>query len=152
MPGTNWLIRKTHYPALTQLGEALLRRFRHHRDMRILIVEDDESSLYLAKRVVGHMGHSVLTASDGLQGLATARTEKPDLLLLDLRLPGIGGLDVVRAVRSDPALRTLPVIAVSANNSPEDREAALAAGCDDFVVKPYQPEDLRAAIQRRLPA
>ena len=119
--------------------------------MRVLIVEDDEASRYLAKRVVEHMGHEVMTATDGVDGLASARREHPDLLLLDLRMPGMNGLDVVREIRSDPSLRALPVIAVSANNSSEDREAALAAGCDDFVVKPYQPEDLRAAIRRRLP-
>ncbi len=119
--------------------------------MRILVVEDDDSSLQLAKRVAEHMGHTVLTANDGVQGLALAGAEKPDLLLLDLRMPGIPGLQVVREIRSDPRLQALPIIAVSANTGSDDRADALAAGCDDFVGKPYEPEDLRAAIRRRLP-
>jgi two-component system cell cycle response regulator DivK len=119
--------------------------------VRILIVEDDDSSLDLAKRLVEDMGHTVLTASDGTKGLAFARSEKPDLLLLDLRMPGIDGLQVVREIRADPTLRTLPVIAVSADIADDGRAAAMAAGCDDFVAKPYDPEELRAAIRRRSP-
>jgi two-component system cell cycle response regulator DivK len=116
--------------------------------MRILIVEDDESSLELAKRVVEDMGHAVLMASDGSQGLALARSERPDLLLLDLHMPGISGFDVARELRSDERLRAVPIIAISAGTS-ADRAEAMAAGCDDYVSKPYQPEDLRAAIRRR---
>lgn len=119
--------------------------------MRILIVEDDEASLELAKRVAESMGHTVLTATDGVHGLALARSEKPELLLLDLHLPGLGGFQVVRELRSDETLRALPVIAISAGSA-ADRAEAMSAGCDDFVSKPYQPEELRAAIRRRFPA
>lgn len=119
--------------------------------MRILIVEDDDSSLELAKRVVEGMGHDVLTARDGAQGLTLARSEKPDLLLLDLHLPGLSGFDVARELRNDERLRAISIIAISAG-TPADRADAMSAGCDDFVSKPYQPEDLRAAIRRHLPA
>jgi DNA-binding response OmpR family regulator len=119
--------------------------------MRILIVEDDESSLDLAKRLVEHMGHTVLTASDGLQALALARSERPDLLLLDLFIPGMAGVDVVRELRNDERVRAVPIIAISAGTT-ADRAEAMSAGCDDFVSKPYQPEELRAAIRRRFPA
>lgn len=119
--------------------------------MRILVVEDDEASLDLARRLVLRMGHAVLTARDGVQGLSLARGAGPDLVLLDMRMPGIDGLTVVRELRTDPKLRKLPVIAVSADIGDDDRAAALAAGCDDFVGKPYQPEELRAAIRRQLP-
>lgn len=115
--------------------------------MRILIVEDDESSLELAKRLVEGMGHTVLMASDGTQGLALARSERPDLLLLDLHIPGISGFDVARELRKDERFRVLPVIAVSAGTS-ADRAEAMSAGCNDYVSKPYEPEDLRAAIRR----
>jgi two-component system cell cycle response regulator DivK len=111
------------------------------------IVEDDESSLELATRLVESMGHTVLRASDGTQGLALARSEPPDLLLVDLHIPGISGFDVARELRKDERLRVVPVIAVSAGIS-ADRAEAMSAGCDDFVSKPYQPEDLRAAIRR----
>lgn len=118
--------------------------------MRILIVEDDDASLELAKRVAQHMGHTVLTAIDGAQGLALARSERPDLLLLDLHIPGIDGFQVVRELRGDESLRGLGVIALSAGSS-ADREQALSVGCDDFVSKPYEFEVLRAAIRRCLP-
>lgn len=75
--------------------------------IRILVIDDDDSSLELAKRVAEHMGHTVLTAGDGVLGVALARSERPDLLLLDLRLPGVTGLQVVREVRADVSLRDL---------------------------------------------
>lgn len=75
--------------------------------IRILVIDDDDSSLELAKRVAEHMGHTVLTAGDGVQGVALARSEPPDLLLLDLRMPGVTGLQVVREVRADVSLRDL---------------------------------------------
>lgn len=115
--------------------------------MRILIIEDDESSLELAKRLVEGMGHTVLKASDGTKGLALARSEQPDLLLLDLHMPGISGFVVVRELRNDERLRDVPVIAISAGTS-ADRAEAMSAGCNDYVSKPYEPENLRAAIRR----
>jgi two-component system cell cycle response regulator DivK len=119
--------------------------------MRILVVEDDEPSLDIARRVVEGMGHTVLTARDGVQGLALARSERPDLVLLDLHLPGLSGVEVVRELRVDEHLRALPVIAVSAGTL-VDRENALSAGCNDFVFKPYEFTRLRAAIDRQHPA
>jgi len=117
--------------------------------MRILVIEDDEASLDLARRVVQGMGHTVMTAGDGLQGLALVRSERPDLVLLDLHLPGIDGFQVVRELRQDKS--ALPVIAVSAGGA-ADQVRAMVAGCDGFVLKPYQPEELRAAIRNVAPA
>ena len=119
--------------------------------MRILVVEDDEPSLDIARRVAEGMGHTVLLARDGLQGLALARSERPDLVLLDLHLPGLSGVEVVRELRVDEHLRALPVIAVSAGTL-VDRDNALSAGCNDFVFKPYEFTRLRAAIDRQHPA
>jgi CheY-like chemotaxis protein len=119
--------------------------------MRILIVEDDNSSLELARRVVVSMGHAAIMSRDGLEGLAVAHSERPDLVLLDLHLPGISGVDLVRALRADNALRTTPVIAVSAASLNAEPEA-MAAGCDEFVSKPYELQHLRDAIRRHLPA
>ncbi len=117
--------------------------------MRILVVDDDEASLDLATRVVERMGHTVLTARDGEHGLARARGERPDLLLLDLHLPGLSGVEVVRELRAEERLHALPVIAVSAGTS-VDRNDALSAGCNDFVSKPYEFDRFRAAIDRQL--
>jgi CheY-like chemotaxis protein len=122
---------------------------RRLRVMRVLIVEDDEASLVLARRLIEHMGHTVLTATDGLEALATAEATRPDLLLLDLRIPKLAGLDVVRALRRDRLFETMSIIAVSADVGADDRALAISAGCDDFVAKPYQPADLRAAVRRR---
>jgi len=117
--------------------------------MRILLIEDDEASIDLATRAAERMGHTVVAVRDGVQGLALARRERPDLLLLDLHLPGLSGFEVVRELRADEGLRTLPVIAVSAGTA-ADKAEALAAGCSDFVSKPYDFARLRAAIDRQL--
>lgn len=118
--------------------------------MRILIVEDDEPSLLLAKRVVESVGHTVSAARDGLQAVSLARSEKPNMILLDLYLPGIAGLDIVRTLRADEKLREVPVIALSAGDI-HDQAEAIRSGCNEFLSKPYQPEQLRAAIRRHLP-
>lgn len=115
-----------------------------------MVVEDDEDSLELARRLVQGIGHAVLVARDGEQGLASARSARPDLVLLDMRMPGIDGLTVVRELRRDPQLSSVPVIAVSADVGDDERAQAIAAGCDEFVGKPYRPEQLRAAIRRWL--
>jgi CheY-like chemotaxis protein len=115
--------------------------------VRILIVDDDTASRELATRVVESMGHSALEAKDGEEGLTLARREQPDLLLLDLYMPGISGLQVVREIRADDRLHSLPVIAVSAGTA-EDRLAALSAGCNEFVPKPYGLAVLRAVLDR----
>lgn len=115
--------------------------------MRILVIDDDKPSRELAARLVDNLGHSPVTADDGAHGLALARSERPDLLLLDLYMPAMSGLEVVRAIRADPSLRAVPVIAVSSGTT-EDQEAALSAGCNEFLAKPYELAALRAAIDR----
>ena len=125
-----------------------MRPSGHDASMRILVVEDDEASLDIARRVAERMGHTVLMARDGVQGLALARSERPDLVFLDLHLPGLSGFQVVRELRADEHLRALPVVAVSAGTL-VDRENALSAGCNDFVFKPYEFTRLRAAIDRQ---
>jgi|KBSSwiStaDraftv2_1062776.scaffolds.fasta_scaffold3917638_1 CheY-like chemotaxis protein len=115
--------------------------------MRILVIDDDRPSRELAARLVDNLGHSPVTADDGAQGLALARSERPDLLLLDLYMPAMSGLEVVREIRADPSLRAVPVIAVSSGTT-EDQQAALSAGCNEFLSKPYELAALRAAIGR----
>jgi twitching motility two-component system response regulator PilH len=115
--------------------------------MRILVVEDDDASLHLARRVAEAMGHTVLTAVDGRQGLETALAELPELVLLDLRLPEMTGFEVVQRLRRDPSTRGMRVVAVSAIES-VDGGLALVAGCDELLQKPYEPERLREVIRR----
>lgn len=112
-------------------------------------MEDDESSLQLAKRIVVSMGHQVLAEKDGGRALMTAQAEKPDLILLDLHLPTLDGIEIARALRAETATRSIPIVVVSAGSA-LDRAKAISAGCDDFLAKPYQPDQLRAAIRKRL--
>lgn len=114
----------------------------------VLIVEDDPINRMLATRILAAAGIQYVEAIDGEQALIQLSRRRPDLVLMDLSLPGIDGWEVTRRIRRDPDLATLPVLAVSAHAMSGDRERALAAGCDDYLTKPYRPADLIAAISR----
>jgi CheY-like chemotaxis protein len=116
----------------------------------ILIVEDNEMNRDVLSRQLARRGHRVETAADGLQGLAAARERRPDLILLDLGLPDIDGWECARRLKADPATRGIPVIALTAHAMAEDRDTALAAGCDDFDTKPIDLGVLLDKITRLL--
>jgi two-component system, cell cycle response regulator DivK len=97
-------------------------------------------------------GFEVLTAVDGQQGVAMAASERPDVILMDMSLPVLDGLEATRQVKADPATRTIPVIALTANAMVEDRERAMAAGCDDFDTKPVELPRLLEKIKTQLQA
>lgn len=119
--------------------------------MRVLIIEDDPASRDLATRILAGIGHSVVTAANGLEGIRLAHEQRPDLVLLDLHLPDVPGWIVAAQLRADDAFRTTPIIAVSAGTS-DDRANALGAGCSDFLAKPYAPAALRATVDLHLPS
>jgi CheY-like chemotaxis protein len=106
---------------------------------RILVVDDMPETRRLMQRVLERAGLAVLEADTGESGLATIRERRPDAVVLDLRLPGISGFDVARAVRADadPRVAATPILACSASVQPEVRREALDAGCDDFEGKPF---------------
>src|SRR5436305_13546018 len=104
----------------------------------VLIVEDDPTNRMLATRILSAAGVQFAEAVDGEQALALLKTRRPDLVLMDLSLPGIDGWEVTRRVRQDPDLRSIPILAVSAHAMAGDRERAIAAGCDDYLTKPYR--------------
>jgi two-component system, cell cycle response regulator DivK len=116
----------------------------------ILIVEDNEMNRDVLSRQLARRGHRVETAADGLQGLAAARERPPDLILLDLGLPDIDGWECARRLKADPVTRGIPVIALTAHAMAEDRDQALAAGCDDFDTKPIDLGVLLDKISRLL--
>lgn len=111
----------------------------------VLIIEDDPASLELVTRIVEDMGHTVITADNGREGIRRALAQSPDLILLDQHLPDVPGWIVARELRAHESFRRTPIIAVSAGTA-EDRARALDAGCSDFVAKPYDFAELRAAI------
>jgi two-component system cell cycle response regulator DivK len=113
----------------------------------ILIVEDSELNRRLVETVLKPHGYRLLTAEDGETGVALARAEKPDLILMDVLLPGIDGYEATRQFRADPETRHLVIVALTASTSPEEKDQALAAGCDGYIAKPI---DTRAFPQQIL--
>ena len=103
---------------------------------KILLVEDHQEISDFLSRRLQRRGHEIVMAEDGEQGLAKARAEKPDLILLDMNLPVMDGWTVARTLKDDPATRHMPIIALTAHAMAGDREKALAAGCDDYHAKP----------------
>ena len=118
---------------------------------KILIVENNPDNMELAVFLLQSAGHTVLSAVDAEAGLALARDELPDLILMDIQLPVMDGYEATRRIKADPALRTIPIIAVTSHALSGGEEKARAAGCDDFVPKPYSPRQLLAKIRQYLP-
>jgi CheY-like chemotaxis protein len=117
------------------------------RRPRILLVEDNELNRDMLSRRLERKGFEVLMAADGREGVATARAHRPDLVLMDMRLPDVDGWTATRQLRADDATRHIPVIALTAHAMDADRDAALAAGCDDFDTKPVELERLLGKIE-----
>ena len=115
--------------------------------MRILYIEDNDDNIAVLEARLVRSGHSVLVAHDGAQGIAMAQAERPDLVIMDLSLPGIDGWEATRRLKAAPETRAIPVIALSAHAMAGDREEALAAGCDDYDTKPVDYARLRAKIE-----
>lgn len=115
--------------------------------MKILYVEDNDDNVYVVKGRLGRLGHTVVVASDGEQGVAMATAERPDLILMDLRMPGLDGWEATRRIKAAAETRHIPIIALSAHAMAGDRERALAAGCDDYDTKPIEFARLRAKIE-----
>jgi CheY-like chemotaxis protein len=103
---------------------------------KILIIEDTENNRVLLSRRLSPRGYDIITAADAEKGLALVATEKPDLVLMDVGLPGMNGWEATRQLKSNAATRHVPVIALTAHAMDGDREKALAAGCDDYEIKP----------------
>ena len=116
--------------------------------VKILYVEDNDDNVYMLKNRLSRAGFTVIVATDGTQGIAMASSEQPDLILMDLTLPDIDGEDATRRIKADPATKSIPIIALTANAMAGDREKALAAGCDDFDTKPVDMPRLLEKMAR----
>ncbi|MFH1646686.1 MAG: response regulator transcription factor [Chloroflexota bacterium] len=118
---------------------------------RVLVVDDDVKTVELVKLYLNRDGYRVLTAYDGSEALRLARESRPDLIVLDLMLPGIDGLEICRVLRAES---DVPIIMLTARTTDDDRLAGLDIGADDYVTKPFSPRELAArvrAVLRRLP-
>ena len=117
---------------------------------KILLVEDNEMSRDMLSRRLARRGYEVVTAVDGEQGVAKALAEAPALILMDLGLPVLDGWEAARRLKASPATSAIPILALSAHSMADDREKALAAGCDDFDSKPVELQRLLGKIKTLL--
>lgn len=117
---------------------------------KVLIVEDNEMNRDMLSRRLERKGFSVTCACDGQEGIEKAQTERPDVILMDLRMPVIDGWEATRRLKADPDTRSIPIIVLTAHAMDGDRERALQAGCDEFDTKPVELERLIAKIDQFL--
>jgi two-component system cell cycle response regulator DivK len=117
---------------------------------KILYVEDNEDNIYMLTRRLRRHGFEVVTATDGAAGIRAAARERPDLVLMDLSLPGLDGWEATRQLKAAEDTKSIPVVALSAHAMAGDRERALAAGCDDYDSKPIELPRLLAKIDALL--
>jgi CheY-like chemotaxis protein len=118
--------------------------------MKVLIVEDHPDMRDLLGRIVEVMGYVPVLASGGKEGLERAIAEKPDLILLDMRMPGMDGREVARRIRANPETKDIPILATTALFRPDDLNACLEAGCNAYLVKPFGVRDLQRKIRELL--
>ena len=114
--------------------------------LKVLIVEDHALNMELVVDVLEAAGYSVLQARDAERGMTLARAEKPQLVLMDVGLPGIDGLSATAALKSDPLTRSIPVIALTSHAMKGDRERILAAGCSGYITKPIDTRSLPRTV------
>jgi two-component system cell cycle response regulator DivK len=115
--------------------------------MRILIVEDTEDNRTILRDLFASVGYTVIEATNGEDGVAFAERERPDLILMDIQLPVIDGYEATRRIKAIPALAGIPIIAVTSYALSDDEQKARAAGCDDYVAKPFSPRALLAKVR-----
>jgi CheY-like chemotaxis protein len=114
--------------------------------LTIMLVEDDEISRTLLHQLLQNSGYRIIEADDGLDALKVAMRERPALILMDVDLPGLDGIGITRRIREDAALRNTFIVMVTAFDTPEIREAAFDAGCDEYLVKPLDATKLKALL------
>ena len=114
------------------------------KGMKVLVIEDNDGNRTLFRTVLELAGHEVLEAADAEVGITLARSEQPDVILMDILLPGMNGLEATRLLRQDEATRAIPVVALSAHASARDKERSLDAGCVGHITKPI---DVKTFVQ-----
>ena len=118
---------------------------------RILVIEDHEDNRRILRDLLTSAGYEPIEAVTGEEGVSLAEIHRPDLILMDIQLPGLDGYEATRQIKASPALRLIPIIAVTSYALSGDDVKAKEAGCDDYVTKPYSPRALLAKIRGYLP-
>jgi two-component system, cell cycle response regulator DivK len=119
---------------------------------RVLLIEDNEQNIYLTTFLLRTNGFEVVEARNGNEGISSAQQAAPDLILLDIELPGMDGYAVARELRRQPGLDSVPIVAVTSYAMVGDREKALSAGCTDYIEKPINPDTFVGQVAKHLPA
>jgi CheY-like chemotaxis protein/MinD-like ATPase involved in chromosome partitioning or flagellar assembly len=117
---------------------------------KVLLVDDDIDTLRLVGLMLQHQGYQIAAASSGEQGIAKARSEQPDVILLDVMMPEMDGFEVARRLRKDPLTQSTPILMFTARSQLDDKVAAFEAGADDYLTKPTNPEELQAHVRQLL--
>jgi len=119
---------------------------------RILVVEDQEDNRRIIRDLLASAGYQMIEALDGESGVRLAETERPDLILMDIQLPGLDGYEATRRIKANPELCSIPIIVVTSYALSGDDVKAMQAGCDAYVAKPFSPRQLLAKIREFLAA
>ena len=117
---------------------------------RILVADDDVDIRELVEFKLSTLGHDVVAVADGAAAIDACQASRPDLAVLDVMMPGVSGLDAIRAIRSDPGLADLPVILLTARAQESDVETGFDSGADDYITKPFSPRELASRVQALL--
>jgi CheY-like chemotaxis protein len=117
---------------------------------KILLVEDNEDNRIIYSTVLRHLGYTVIEAEDGVRALELARSERPDLILMDISIPQLDGWEATRILREDPTMAATPIIALTAHALPDDRERAAQLGFSGYLAKPVEPRAVVAEVGRWL--
>jgi two-component system, cell cycle response regulator DivK len=118
---------------------------------RILVVEDQPDNRQIIRDMLAGNDYEITEAEDGQQALAAVSKERPDLILMGIQLPTMDGYEITRQIKADPAMRSIPIIAVTSHALDGEEQTARSAGCDDYVPEPYSPRHLLAKIQQYMP-
>ena len=141
----------SRYQEAAEASRTPERRYQVKRK-RILVVEDDGLGLIVLRQLLTAQGYEILHSSEGWDGINRARNEQPDLILMDIKLPDISGLDATLLLKQDDQTKNIPIIAVTAFVTPEDKAKALKSGCDAYVAKPVNMGNLLRTVESFLPS
>ncbi len=117
---------------------------------RILLVEDHPATIDVMRRELEFLSYEVTLARNGIEALEMATSELPDLIVMDIRMPKMDGLEAASRIRKNPKTQAIPILAATVKALPGDREECLASGCDDYIAKPFTHKELGAAIEKLL--